>query len=81
MTAQLHVIHNNPNLRPRACGSCRYAPKKVDANARCTATANFIDLERIYEINACGISGKLWEPQPPRIGLVGHVKRLIWGDA
>lgn len=29
----------------------------------------------------CGPEGRVWEPKPPRLGLIPWVRRLLWGDA
>lgn len=64
--------------KARACGTCRHRPRRFTGFTHCKATGEFIDIERRYN-GACGRDGKLWEPLPPRLGIFGWLKRIVFG--
>lgn len=85
--ATFGVIHNSNLLGPptpkHACSTCLHRPKTMDVWARCQATNNYIEDERMMSAGACGIGGRLWEPippKPPRLGLIRWLWRLLFGE-
>lgn len=79
MTAQIHVITRNSAPQKRSCATCRYRPKTINTYTHCSATGEYVYAERRNGL-ACGPEGHLWDPPPPRLGVVGQIKRLLWGD-
>jgi hypothetical protein len=65
----------------RACVACRHVVRHKYVGPDCGATGRDIMFERADHFGVCGTEGKLWERTPPRIGLIGWVKRLLWGDS
>lgn len=79
MSNVVHLKTSNGTPAKRACGTCKHVRGSNEV-ARCTASGRSIFFERQDPVGACGTEGKLWEKKV-RIGLVGWVKRLLFGDA
>lgn len=74
----VRLATSNSSPQKRACSTCRHGPRSI--SQECLALGRSIYFERQDEESACGLEGNLWEPRPRRIGLVGYIKRLIFGD-
>lgn len=80
MSSVLKLVHTQAHPQRRACNTCRHGPKIFAPYSLCKATGGFIESERAYPHKACGSDGKLWEPVPPRRGLVGWLKVWVVGE-
>ena len=79
----IRIATSNDAPVKRACGTCRHVTKPGTAYQRCKATGFSCHIARTAT-GPCGFNGLLWEPvppPPPRIGFVGWIKRLLFGDA
>jgi len=75
----IRLVHDG--RRPaRACSTCRHVFRSNTVDVTCGATGWAIHVERDSD-GPCGRDGLMWEPRPPRVGLVGWFRRLLWGDA
>lgn len=71
---------SNSSPQKRACSTCRHKPRVAGAFARCGATNQYLDIERLSTLSACGQTGELWEPRPPRKGLIPTIRIWLFGE-
>jgi hypothetical protein len=80
MSNVVRLAHTQRDPQTRACNTCRHAPTHFSGFTRCKATGNYVDVERMSGGYACGMEGRLWEPIPPRLGLFGWIRVLLFGE-
>jgi hypothetical protein len=60
----------------KACSTCAHVQGRHAVFQQCKALGTYCSSARISDCE----NGEFWEPQPKKIGLVGHIKRLIFGE-
>lgn len=76
---KLNIDLDPTYLAGRACGTCKYFDKGIRGHLFSTCSFYSRYASTAQHPALCGLSHKNWEPIPAPIGLVGHIKRLLWG--
>jgi hypothetical protein len=79
IASKIGVELNPPTYVGRACGTCKHYDRDDSAFfSKCRFYSCFAQQARLHQ-KLCGVTGKNWEPRPPRVGLLKWARRLLWG--
>lgn len=80
MTEPVRLITSQP--KPvKACSTCRHRRKEwMPPGVHCDAVDQPAGVARILA-SSCGPDGRFWEARSPEIGVVGRLRRWLFGES